>query len=104
MKDFKEILNKQIKLTARTQKIVAKVQERRRLLFQDKLVMNPSDLAKQNHLLLEKFNKVTQKTTGPELAIESLDDKAVTEKGMASSTTHKKESEMSIGEAWAKHE
>ena len=66
--------------------------------------MNPSDLAKQNHLLLEKFNRVTTKTKGIDFAVESVEDKAETEKGLASSTTHRMGSEMSVGEAWAQHE
>ena len=64
-------MNKQIKLTDRTTKIMSKVQERRRLLFQDKLIYNPSDLAKQNHLLMEKFTKVNKEKEDANLELAS---------------------------------
>ena len=46
LSDFKQILHKQVKFSNRNSKVLKKVQERRQVIFQDKLVHSPDDLIK----------------------------------------------------------
>ena len=54
MDDFKNILSKQIRLSSRNTKIIKRVQDRRRIIFQDWIVRSPEDLVKQNNLILRQ--------------------------------------------------
>ena len=54
-KDFKHILHKQVKLSARNIKVIRKVQDKRRLIFRDALAYNPDDVIKENNLMLRTY-------------------------------------------------
>ena len=55
MKEFKNILNKQVKLTSRNTKVIKKVQDRRRFVFKDQLTRSPEDLLAQNNIMLRTY-------------------------------------------------
>lgn len=55
LKDFKHILNRQVKLSNRNQKIIKKVQDRRRILFKDQIARSPEEILKQNNCFLRTY-------------------------------------------------